>query len=294
VHEPAVPGHDTQLLSGDVLPSNTGPSGFDAAAQSLPVREGAAAREMKVFLVEDHEDLLNFMETALEGEFMISVARDGEEAWKNIRRQLPDLVVSDVVMPRMNGFDLCRQMKSTWETSHIPVILLTALTDKKDQLQGLGLGADDYLTKPFDMNLLIQRIKTLIQNRELIREKTLKLMVQNDPAPLMDNEHNDKFVRKILEVAKTHLSDDSFDKEEFAMAMNVSSSLLYKKMKALTGMSPTDFMKTIRLQHASELLQSRKYSVTEVSEMCGFSSVGYFSTVFKKHFKKSPSDLLDH
>jgi signal transduction histidine kinase/ligand-binding sensor domain-containing protein/DNA-binding NarL/FixJ family response regulator len=294
VHEPAVPGHDTQLLSGDVLPSNTGPSGFDAAAQSFPVREGAAAREMKVFLVEDHEDLLNFMETALEGEFMISVARDGEEAWENIRRQLPDLVVSDVVMPRMNGFDLCRQMKSTWETSHIPVILLTALTDKKDQLQGLGLGADDYLTKPFDMNLLIQRIKTLIQNRELIREKTLKLMVQNDPAPLMDNEHNDKFVRKILEVAKTHLSDDSFDKEEFAMAMNVSSSLLYKKMKALTGMSPTDFMKTIRLQHASELLQSRKYSVTEVSEMCGFSSVGYFSTVFKKHFKKSPSDLLDH
>ena len=249
---------------------------------------------MKVFIVEDHEDLLNFMETALESEFMVSVARDGEEAWKTIYKQLPDLVVSDVVMPRMNGFELCRQMKSTWETSHIPVILLTALTDPKDQLQGLGLGADDYFTKPFDMNLLIQRIKTLIQNRGLVREKALKLLVQNDPAPLMENEHNEKFVRRIMEVAKDHLSDGAFDKEGFAMAMNVSSSLLYKKMKALTGLSPTDFMKTIRLQHACELLQSHNYSVTDVSEMCGFSSVGYFSTVFKKHFKKSPSDLLDH
>ncbi len=294
VNERAVPDCVSELLSGDALPSDAGTSRSDLAAKPSLVKEGASARDMKVFIVEDHEDLLNFMETALESEFMVSVARDGEEAWKTIYKQLPDLVVSDVVMPRMNGFEHCRQMKSTWETSHIPVILLTALTDPKDQLQGLGLGADDYLTKPFDMNLLIQRIKTLIQNRGLVREKALKLLVQNDPAPLMENEHNEKFVRRIMEVAKDHLSDGAFDKEGFAMAMNVSSSLLYKKMKALTGLSPTDFMKTIRLQHACELLQSHHYSVTDVSEMCGFSSVGYFSTVFKKHFKKSPSDLLDH
>lgn len=250
-------------------------------------------RKMNVLIVEDNEELRNFMAGKLGEEFAVFVAGDGEKAWQQIKANAPDLIVSDVMMPNKGGFELCEQVKSTWETSHIPVILLTALTEKAKQMQGLGLGADDYLTKPFDMNLLTQKIRTIIRNREVVREKALKLINRDVSESLLANEINDKFVKRLMEVAWENLGNSGFDKEEFASAMNVSSSLLYKKVKALTGQSPTDLMKTIRLRHASELLPTRKYTVTEVSEICGFSSVGYFSTVFKSFFGKSPADLLD-
>jgi len=233
------------------------------------------------------------MKTTLGNDFKVYTAVDGEKAWEFISKHIPDLVVSDIMMPNMDGFELCKIMKSTYETSHIPIILLTALSEKTDQLHGLRLGADDYLTKPFDMNLLIQRIKSIIRNREVVREKALKLITGDSNEHILTNELNDKFVRKMLEVARANVSNTEFGKEEFASAMNVSSSLLYKKIKSLTDQSPTDFIKTIRLNHAVELLQSRKYTVTEVSELCGFASLTYFGVVFRKHFGKSPSEILD-
>ena len=255
--------------------------------------EVRASKEMKVLVVEDNDDLLNFMKVALSHDFKVFSAVDGEKAWEFISKHMPDLVVSDIMMPSMNGFELCKLMKSTYETSHIPIVLLTALSEITDQLHGLGLGADDYLTKPFDMNLLTQRIKSIIRNRMIVREKALKLIKSDVSEHILENELNDKFVKKMLEVARTNISNAEFDKDEFAAAMNVSSSLLYKKIKSLTDQSPTDFIKTIRLNHAVELLQSRKYTVTEVSELSGFTSVAYFSTVFRKHFGKSPSEILE-
>ncbi len=251
------------------------------------------SKEMKVLVVEDNDDLLIFMKHSLGDDFKVYTAGDGEKAWEYILKQIPDLVVSDIMMPNMDGFELCKIMKSTYETSHIPIVLLTALSEKTDQLHGFGLGADDYITKPFDMNLLIQRIKSIICNRKVVREKALRLINTGSSEPILENELNDKFVKKMLEVAKDNISNTQFDKDEFASAMNVSSSLLYKKIKSLTDQSPTDFIKTIRLNHAVELLQSRKYTVTEVSEICGFTSIAYFSTVFRKHFGKSPSEILE-
>ena len=255
--------------------------------------ETPASREMKILIVEDNDDLLNFMKSILSNDFKVYTAVDGQIAWEFISKQMPDLVVSDIMMPNLDGFELCRLMKSTYETSHIPIILLTALSERTDQLRGLGLGADDYLTKPFDMNLLIQRIKSIIRNREIVRGKALRLVTAGSIENIMENELNDKFVKKMLDVAHANISNIEFDKDEFASAMNVSSSLLYKKIKSFTDQSPTDFIKTIRLKHSLELLHSRKYTVTEVSEMCGFASVGYFSTVFRKHFGKSPSEILE-
>lgn len=257
------------------------------------LNEEKAEKETKILIVEDNDDLRNFMCKTLSSDFDVIGAEDGVKAWSIVRKQLPDMVISDVMMPNMDGFELCHTLKSTYETSHIPVILLTALSEKAEQLQGLGLGADDYLTKPFDMTLLVQRIKSIIRNREVVREKALRLFKKNDIEPILANELNDKFVKKMLEVARENISNSEFDKDEFASAMNVSSSLLYKKIKSLTNQSPTDFIKTIRLDHALELLQTKKYSVTEVSEMSGFASVGYFSTVFKKHFGKSPTEIIE-
>jgi CheY-like chemotaxis protein len=153
---------------------NDFPVSEDNPAPPLPDQETTLEKEMKILVVEDNDDLLNFMKTSLADKFRVLVAGDGNTAWKNVLKHQPDLVVSDIMMPGMDGFELCRLMKSTYETSHIPIILLTALSEKSDQLHGLGLGADDYLTKPFDMNMLVQKIKSIIHNREIVKGKSIK------------------------------------------------------------------------------------------------------------------------
>jgi signal transduction histidine kinase/ligand-binding sensor domain-containing protein/AraC-like DNA-binding protein len=261
--------------------------------QSLSNNSEITAKEMRLLIVEDNDDLLDFLSYTLKEDFEVYTAIDGVQAWAIIQKQLPDLVVSDVMMPNMDGFELCRLIKSTYETSHIPLILLTSLSGINEQLHGLGLGADDYLTKPFDMTLLQQKIKSIIQNREAIKGKALKLIKGNNNEPILANELNDQFIKKMLEIVRSNMSNSGFGKDEFAAAMNVSSSLLYKKIKSLTDQSPLDFIKTVRLDHALHLMQTHKHTVTEVSELCGFASVGYFSTVFKKYYGKSPTDLVE-
>jgi signal transduction histidine kinase/DNA-binding response OmpR family regulator/ligand-binding sensor domain-containing protein len=248
-------------------------------------------KEMSILIVEDNADLRNFMSCPLSEKFDVATAEDGAQAWEIIQKQMPDLVVSDIMMPNTNGFELCKQIKSTYETSHIPIILLTALTGKTEQLHGLGLGADDYLTKPFDMILLSQKIQSIIQNRKIIREKALKLIDKKQDEPILNNELNDKFVKKAVEIVRVNMTNLAFGKNEFASAMNVSPTLLHTKIKSLTGQAPVNFINSIRLNYTLELLQSQKHTVTEVSEMCGFSDVSYFSKAFKKHFGKSPTKI---
>ncbi len=250
-------------------------------------------QKMKVLVVEDNEYLQEFLGSAMGDQYEIFLANDGMDAWDIIIKEMPDLIVSDIMMPNMDGFELCTKLKSTYETSHIPIILLTALAEKAQQLKGLGLGADDYLTKPFDITILQQRIKTIINNRKISRDKALKIIkISDDKEPILENKINDKFIKQLVKIVRENISNSDFSKNDFADKMNVSSSLLYKKVKALTNQSPTDFIKTIRLDYSLELLQTKEHTITEISEMCGFSSVGYFSTVFRKHFKKSPSQLL--
>jgi signal transduction histidine kinase/DNA-binding response OmpR family regulator/ligand-binding sensor domain-containing protein len=258
-----------------------------------PTEEIERISNINILVVEDNHNLREYMNVTLSAEFNVSTVVNGKEAWEFFKKELPDLVISDVMMPEMDGFELCRLMKSTYETSHIPVILLTGLTEKAEQLHGIGLGADAYLTKPFDMSLLIKCVGSIISNRKAIREKALKLIDRDPEDSIMKNEHNDLFVKNALEIVKSNISNPDFGKDTFAREMNVSSSLLYKKIKSLTDQSPSDFIKSVRLKEALELLKSRKHTITEVSEMCGFSSVGYFSTVFKKYYRKTPSEILE-
>jgi CheY-like chemotaxis protein len=266
----------------------------DNASDTIVVKENTGKQKsLSILIVEDNEKLKNFLEVSLSDEFNVTSASNGREAWELITKKFPDIVVSDIMMPEMDGFELCRKIKSTYDTSHIPLILLTALTEKAEQLHGLGLGADAYLTKPFDISLLIGRIKSIVLNRKTIREKALKLIDRESNGPIIENELNDKFVKKALEVVKSNISNPQFGKDEFAFEMNVSSSLLYKKVKSLTDQSPSDFIKSVRLNYALELLQSGEHTVTEISEKAGFSSLGYFSTVFKKFYGKLPTDILN-
>ena len=244
---------------------------------------------MTLLIVEDNENLLRFMHDTLSNEFTITTATNGRDAWRTIVQQQPDIVISDIMMPEMDGFELCQLLKSTFETAHIPIILLTALSGRAEQLQGLGLGADDYLIKPFDMDILRLRLKTLVRNRQLTKSKIINSLSHGTPVEL-GNKQNDDFIQKLHVTVKNNMGNSEFDKEQFAAAMNVSSSLLYKKIKALTDLSPTDFIKTARLEYAQQLLKAQKYNITEISEMCGFASAAYFSTVFKRHYGVAPSD----
>lgn len=264
----------------------------ESSSDNTSGTEVQSEKRNHILVVEDNNDLQLFLKNTLERYFKVSVASDGIQAWEMIQKKMPDFVISDIMMPNMDGFDLCKLIKSTFDTAHIPVILLTALSERTNQLEGLNLGADDYITKPFDIAILLQRIKSIIRNRIIVREKSLRLIKQSDiEEPLMTNELSDKFIKKAYKTVTENMANCDFGKDEFASAMNASPSLLYKKIKAITNQSPVDFIKVIRLDYSLELLKSKKYSVTEVSEMCGFSSVGYFSTVFKKHFGKTPTEI---
>ena len=247
--------------------------------------------DMHILVVEDNQSLCEFMVHPLREYFRVTTARDGQEAWEMMNDVQPDLIVSDIVMPRMDGFELCRRVKSAYETSHIPVILLTALSDKTNQLHGLGLGADNYLVKPFDMALLISRITSIIRNRRIVLQKAIEAK-QDDARSIVANQMNDEFIKKAIECVRANIANENFGKEEFASALAMSQSLLYKKIKALTNLSVVEFIRSIRLNYAMEKLRSGKYNVTEVSEMCGFSTPAYFSKVFKEYFGKTPTEVM--
>ncbi|MDR0977017.1 MAG: response regulator [Prevotellaceae bacterium] len=247
---------------------------------------------MNVLIVEDNSSLRHFMKQALRHHFNVSTAANGEEALEMIHAAEPDLIVSDIVMPVMDGFELCRRLKSDTETSHIPVILLTALSDKVDQLKGLGLGADDYLLKPFDMTLLVSRITTIMRNRRTVLDKALNILNANKAVKrrVMENKINDEFILKAIECVRANISNLDFGKDEFASAMCLSQSLLFKKIKALTNLSIVEFIREIRLNYSMELLRAGELSVADISMMCGYSTPAYFSRVFKEFFGITPSE----
>ncbi|WP_234408622.1 hybrid sensor histidine kinase/response regulator transcription factor [Marinilabilia salmonicolor] len=266
---------------------------FDASEnEGLIVDGGTDPKLMTILIVEDNVKLRNFLELSMRDEYHVFTANDGKEALGIVQDKHPDIVVSDIMMPGMDGFELCKRIKSDFETSHIPVVLLTAFTTNALQLKGLGLGADAYLAKPFDVNLLKGRIKSIVLNRKTVKDKALKIVDFKNEAPLFNNELNDKFIKRALEVVRSNITNLKFGKEEFASEMNVSPSLLYKKVKILTDQSPSDFIRSVRHNYALGLLQSGAYNVTEVSEKSGFTSVAYFSYAFKKFYGRSPTDVL--
>lgn len=255
------------------------------------ISDDVEVHDMHILIVEDNQTLREFMMHPLREHFRVTTAQDGQEAWEMMNELQPDLVVSDVVMPRMDGFELCRRIKSTYETSHIPVILLTALSDKTNQLHGLGLGADNYLVKPFDMALLASHITSIIRNRRTVLQKAIEAK-HDDARSIVANRMNDEFIKKAIECVRTNIANENFGKEEFAAALALSQSLLYKKIKALTNLSVVEFIRSIRLNYAMEKLRSGEYNVTEVSEMCGFNTPAYFSKVFKEYFGKTPTEVM--
>lgn len=249
-----------------------------------------------IMIVEDNNSLRSFLMQSLSAHYRVTGAENGQEAINKIKKQQPDLVLSDVMMPIMNGEELCKRLKNDIETSHIPIILLTALGDREHILRGLETKADLYIVKPFDLTVLKANISNVLENRELIRirfqQATLPTAAEEEEKALPQLSNlDDEFMHKVTELVKEKLSSE-LNVDILCAAMNMSRTSFYNKMKALTGIPPADFIRNIRMQEAALLLKTRNYSVTEVADMVGVSDPKYFTDIFKKFYGVPPSTYM--
>ena len=207
-----------------------------------------------------------------------------QEAW-------PDLIVSDIMMPKMDGLELCRALKTDENTSHIPVILLTAKGSEEAQVTGLETGADDYITKPFSSAVLLARVSNLLESRRRLRQRFSRAKIL-DPREITVTSADERFLQKAMDVLEENMGDYEFDIDAFSRMMPVSQSSLYRKIKALTGQSPSVFIRSIRLKRAAALLEAGKLNVSEAAYQAGFLDMSYFGKCFKDQFQCTPSQYL--
>ncbi|WP_300699582.1 ATP-binding protein [Bacteroides sp.] len=244
--------------------------------------------QVKVMLAEDNEDMRSYLKNSLGRNYIVVEAVDGMEVLEKVAEENPDIIISDIMMPRLNGDAMCKILKASVETSHIPVILLSALTEKENIVKGLDDGADDYITKPFDISILKARIRNLLRNRQKIRDIVVSSHASHEEAEYIST-LDKEFMNKIVHLIEERMSDFEFSINELCFEMAMSRSSLYNKLKAISGQAPNDFIRIIRLKKAAELLVTQQYNVMEVAVLTGFSDTKYFSTAFKKMFGQSPS-----
>lgn len=247
-----------------------------------------------LLIVEDNPDLRLYLRKIFETQYQIIEANDGQQGLEIALQNVPDMVITDLMMPRLDGFGLCERLKTDERTSHIPVVLLTAKATLTDRLEGLGLGADEYLQKPFNKDELVIRVKNLLQQRRLLREKfSLRLAtLPNEPAVgnEVSQQLDNQFIQRIRAVIDAHLSESNFDVDGLCKELGISRTNLHRKLKALTGTSATEFIRKIRLQRAAQLVQQNTLTVSEIAYQVGFESLSYFSKSFQEEFGMSPSE----
>ena len=241
-----------------------------------------------LLLVEDNEDFRFYLKDNLKLHYAIVEAKHGKEAWSRMLSTLPDLVVSDIMMPQMNGIELCKKIKSDPRVSHVPVILLTARTAEEQKLEGFESGADDYITKPFNFEILQSRIKNLIHQRELFH-KDFRKQFEVKASDMQITSLDEKLIQNAILRVEQHISDPDFSVEDLSRELGMSRVHLYKKLLALTGKSPLEFIRTIRLQQAAQLLEKSQLTVSEVAYKVGFNNPKYFTKYFKEEYRILPS-----
>jgi signal transduction histidine kinase/DNA-binding response OmpR family regulator len=267
------------------------------ASDSIPLEEPLEEATTEdngqplVLIVEDNYDLRNFIADTLSESYRIILAEHGKKGLETAIAETPDLIISDVLMPEMNGFELSERLKNDQRTSHIPIILLTAKAGQAHKLKGLETGADDYLTKPFDQKELLLRARNLIARSEQLREKYAgKMNLQ--PSEIEVTSVDELFLSQVSQVIEEHLGDEQFSVESLAAAVAFSRSQLHRKLKALTGKSPNEHIRNFRLLRAKELLEKGAGNVSEISVTVGYSSLSYFTSSFKKAFGASPGEIV--
>lgn len=245
-------------------------------------------QEIRILIVEDNESLRKMLADIFTSFYQVITACDGKEGWEKVQSERPHIVLSDVVMPNMSGTDLCKFIKNKLETCHIPVVLLTARTTIEYNLEGLRLGADDYITKPFNINILLSRCNNLINNRIMLQEKFSKYP-QETPHILATNAMDKELVDKAMRVIDRYIDNVEFNIDILAREMGIARTKLFNKLKDITGQTPYDFIVTIRLKRAAIMLKEHpEFNISEVSDNLGFSSPRQFSKSFKEKYRITP------
>lgn len=246
----------------------------------------------KILIVEDNDELKSYLKRSLTERYTVHLASNGEEGLIMAKNIMPNLIISDIMMPRMRGDEMCVALKSDIETSHIPIILLTALSDRENIINGLAIKADEYMTKPFDIGILKANIANLLANRALLIQQYAHLDLKEPETNNYSSELDYKFMSKVKEEIEKNIDNSDFSVEKLSSALNMSRTSFYNKIKALTTQAPADFIRTQRMNRAGELLKAKKYSINEVAFMVGFNDTKYFREVFKKYFNMTPSKYI--
>lgn len=273
----------------------------DAITVSQPIAAPAVVPEQDedaptVLIVDDNADIRTYLRSILQGQYRVLEAEDGKRGLELAREQVPDLIVSDVMMPVMNGLEFCQQVKKDVISSHIPVILLTARALEKQQIEGYESGADAYITKPFSPELLLARIDNLLQSRHQLKDLWgMKPVTEPSVTPLQDSSVTttpieDAFISRFKNLVEERLSDNNLSIEDLAADMGLSRVQLYRKVKALTGNTPVDLLRKARLALAKKLLQESTLSVSEIAYQVGFASPSYFTKCYKDEFGTVPGE----
>ena len=242
-----------------------------------------------LLIVEDNLDVTRYLKSLLNTDYNVYTAMNGREGLDKTLELIPDIVISDVMMPEMDGFTLCEKLKTDERTSHIPVILLTARSSDISKLEGLETGADDYLIKPVNAKELLIRIKNLIEQRRRLRERFSR-DVTLSPKDIAVTSADQRFLEKAIEIVEKEMKEPDFSVEQFSKEVGMSTSQLYRKIHALTNQSPVEFIRTFRLKRAAFLFKQKFGNVAEIAFEVGFNNLSYFAKCFRELFGKSPSE----
>ncbi|WP_428665806.1 ATP-binding protein [Runella sp.] len=249
-----------------------------------------------LLIVEDNSDLRSYISGIFEGIYQVAEAQDGQEGLEKAIEQIPDVVICDLMMPRLDGFGFCKALKTDIRTNHIPVVMLTAKATLEDRLEGFELGADDYLSKPFNTEELQARVRNLVAQRQALRQKYAQPLVLNVTesvkAEPKEATIDEQFLQKVNAVIERFVADSQFDVETFAAEVGMTSVQLRRKLKALMGQTVTEYIRNYRLEKAAELLRKKAGTVSEIAYRVGFESLSYFSKVFVEKYGVSPSEYI--
>lgn len=245
-----------------------------------------------MLIVEDNPDVRTFIRLHFESSYQIVEAVNGEEGWQQALLTIPDIIISDVMMPEMDGYELLKKLKNDERTSHIPVVLLTALGSKEHEIEGLTIGADDYITKPFDIAILQTKVENILSIRRSLKQKySGELLLQ--PRNILVSAPDERFLNKAIEVVEENIADSDLDIERFATEVGVSRMQLYRKLHALTDMTVKEFIRDIRLKRAAQLLLQKKQNISEIAYSVGFKDLSHFRKCFRQEFGMSASEYVE-
>jgi DNA-binding response OmpR family regulator len=280
---------DLLLVEGDDSNGNVGnvdPGMYDTSSGESPAE---VSGKTVILVVEDHDDMRHHIRGILEPGFSVIEAVNGKEGIARAKDIIPDLIISDIMMPEVDGYELCRVLKKEMRPRHIPIILLTAKASDKNVIRGLETGADDYVTKPFNAEMLLARINNLI---ELRRQMQLKIQREKMllPSEVVVSNQDDLFLKEFQAAIEKNLADEDFNVDELCKKLLIGRSTLFKKIQALTGETPNDFIQGYRLERGAQLLRENYGNVTEVAMAVGFGSPQYFAKCFKDRFHRSPKE----